>query len=185
MKRYIKYSVILLLIFICCSCSKNSAVKMIRKDYIKENNGVFFKDYALAIDEETNDSKKYAVFKLNNSNTYKKQFNVVSYSKNDTLLACDNYLYIFYKDGGFTGYNLSSSNDNIKKVEPDFASIDGLIYYPKDVLGCDKGYLYLSYYSDSSNNNLLFAKVKENLSSYSSVKSLDEIPKNLINYIQK
>ncbi|MDD6879195.1 MAG: hypothetical protein PUD59_03080 [bacterium] len=185
MKVILKYSTMLLLIFLCCACSKSTATKIIRKDYINENNGVFFNNYALAIDQEVENSAKYAVFKSNGSGTYKKLFNIDEYSNEDTLLATDKYIYIFYKKGGFIGYNLSSTNNLIKKVEPDFASIDGLIYYPKEIFGYKDGYIYLSYYSDDSSNTLLFAKIKDNLISYESLKSHNEVPVDLINYIEK
>ena len=112
-------------------------------------------------------------------------FTVSDYSKKDKLLATDEYLYIFDNDGGFVGYKLNSTSNNIKKVEPEFKDLDGLIYFPIKIYGFSEGYIYLSYYKDEIKKEVLYAKIKKNLSSYETLESEELIPSDVTNYIKK
>lgn len=182
MKKFILILMIITLSLFITSCNKKEAIKVINDDYIKKNNGILFNDYALAIDQEQSSKDVYAIYKKTSSNRYQKIFNIIEYNKNDKILATDKYIYIFYEKGDFIGYNLNSSVDNIKIIEPEFDNIDGLIYYPIDIYGFKDNYIYISYYKDDSKRKILYAKVKDNLKKYENINKSD-IPNDIKNYI--
>lgn len=184
MNKKIIALLILIVVFLTAGCSNREVTKVINLEYIKSNSGIKFGKYAIAIDSESNKKEQYAIFKEKSVDRYKKVFNIDEYSKKDKLLATDKILYIFYNDGGFVGYKLDSSLKKVTKYESDFKNIDGLIYYPIEVFGFNDDYIYISYYKDDSKKEILFAKVKYDLSEYISITEKD-IPKDVKNNIEK
>lgn len=182
MKKILNLILILLISVICVGCNSSEPTKVIDSGYITKNKGVILDKYAIAIDEESEEKKQFALFKENSSNRYKKLFKIDEYSKNDEILLTDEYVYLFYEKGGFVGYKLTSSSSNVKKVEANFTDIDGLIYYPINIYGFKGGYIYISYYKDDSKKQVLYAKITDSLDKYESLSSEADVPEDVINY---
>lgn len=185
MKKVPIIIMLVILFFITLGCSKVEPTKMISSDYINKNNGIVFNNYAFAIDQKDSEKTTYAVYKEKSNNRYKKIFTVYDYSKEDQLLATNEYLYIFNKKGGFIGYKLTSTLNNVKKVEPEFESLDGLIYFPIKIYGFSDNYIYISYYKDEIKKEVMYAKIEKDLSSYETLESEKLIPADVTNYIKK
>ena len=181
-KKIFIFVILIVTVFIT-ACGKKEAVKVINSDYIKENRGIVFNDYALAIDYLNNDNNTFAIFKKKSADRYVRLFSVDEYSKGDRLLATDKYIYVFYEKGGFVGYKLNSTST--KKVEADFSDINGLIYYPVKIYGFSEDYIYISYYKDDSKKDILYAKINSNLKEYTNIEGEKELPLDLKNYIDK
>lgn len=184
MQKKLNILILVITILFITACTKNEATKMIGNDYIKENNGITFNNYAIAIDEDSTEIKNYALFVRKANGRYKKLYVIEDYSPDDKLLATDKYLYIFYSDGGFIGYKLDENNTTPKKIECEFKEINGLIYFPIKIYGYKDEYIYLSYYKDEINKDILYAKIKYDLKEYKDLNSEDEIPKEVNNNIK-
>lgn len=180
MKKTISLILILLICIICVGCRNNELTKVIDSNYITKNKGILLDKYAIAIDEEDAENKRFAVFKEISNNRYKKLFIIDEYSKKDKVLITDEYLYLFYEKGGFVGYELDSTSKNVKKVEANFDEIDGLIYYPENIYGFKDGYIYISYYKDDSKTKLLYAKIARDLNKYVSLADETDIPIDIV-----
>lgn len=180
MKRIISFIILLFVVIICVGCNSSNPTKVIDSDYINKNKGTILEKFAIAIDEEDEKGKRFALFKEISTNRYKKIFILDEYSINDKVLLTDKYLYIFNKKGGFAGYDLESRSKNVKKIEANFDNIDGLIYFPIEVYGFKDGYIYISYYKDDSKKEILYAKISNKLDKYESLSNLSDIPEELI-----
>lgn len=172
---------IILVLLTIVGCGHRQAVKVIDSEYIKKNDGIIFKNYAIAIDEEVKEKQEYALFKIKNTGRYKKMFSISKYTHGDKLLATDKYIYFFAKEGGIVGYELN----NGKLIEANFENIDGLIYFPIDIYGFENDYIYISYYESDKKDKVLYAKISADLKSYVKVENKEDIPKTVKNYIEK
>ena len=74
MKKIITIISIILIALMFTGCSRRSATKSVRLDYIKENDGFTFKNYAIAIDDKKDNKNTYAVYKKIKSNKYQRLF---------------------------------------------------------------------------------------------------------------
>ena len=163
---------VVLIVFVCffiIGCKDKDAMKVINKNYIEKNNGIIFDKYAIALDENKN-KDIYALFIKKNNDRYEKVDSIPEYKKDSNILFANKYIYFFEKEGSFIGYKIDSS---LKKFEPSFDDIDGLIYFPNEIFGFSDNYIYLSYYENDKKTDVLYAKVKYDLSSYESIKESD------------
>ena len=60
MKKIITIISIILIALMFTGCSRRSATKSVRLDYIKENDGFTFKNYAIAIDDKKDNKNTYS-----------------------------------------------------------------------------------------------------------------------------
>ena len=175
MSSKIKYIILVITAFILIGCKDAEITKMVNKTYIDKNNGIVFDNYAIALDEENNDGKTYAIFEKVNSDRYKKLYSMDSYSSKDRILCTDEVIYLFGYEGGITGYKLNSKQ--YKKIEITFEEIDGLIHIPVEVFGFLDGKIYVSYYNNDKDGNILYAEIDEDLDSYDSIE-YSELPES-------
>lgn len=183
--KVVKSIMIIIFCFLIIGCKDKDAVKVINKKYIETNDGVLFDKFAIALDENKNQKNNYALFVKKNNDRYEK-IDILSEYKNDSeILYTNKYIYLFEKNGSFVGYKVDIKSKKLKKYEPSFDIIDGLIYFPKEVYGFDDNYIYISYFLDSKKTELLYAKIKYDLSSYVSIDKKDLLEKYEYNIIKK
>lgn len=173
MKKVISTIIVIFIALTLTGCGKNGATKSVRKDYIKENNGIIFNNYAIAIDDKNDNKNTYAVYKRIKSNKYQRLFRINEDIKNKKLLASNNYLYII-DDSIITGYRLNSSINNVKSVTKNLKEND---YTISKVYGFKDNYIYVSLSNDS------VLKLKADLSSFDVLKEKDVITSDLSNNI--
>lgn len=182
MNNKIKYIIFIIVAVVLVGCRDSEATKIINKAYIEKNNGIVFDNYAIALDEENNNGKNYALFEKKSTDRYKKLIALDSFSTKDKILYTDEAIYLFGYNGGIVGYKINTKS--IKKIDFVIDDADGLILYPVEVYGYFDGDIYISYYNNNSEKKLLYAKVDEDLDSYTSIEYeelLDSYEFELIN----
>ena len=170
--KYIKLLLIILFCILIAGCKDKDAIKVINKSYIEKNDGVIFDKYAIALDEKS-DKNVYALFEKKSNDRYEKLYSIKEYKSNSKILYAGKYIYFFEENASFIGYRLDTINKKEKVYEPSFDDIDGLIYFPNEVYGFNENYIYMSYFKDSKKRDILYAKVKYDLSSYESITKED------------
>lgn len=182
MKKTITIVGIILIVLTLAGCGRKSATKSVRLDYIKENDGFTFKNYAIAIDDKSDDKNTYAVYKKIKSNKYQRLFRLDEEIKKDELLASNTYLYII-KDSNIIGYKLNSTINNVKKVEKEFTTSKDS-FTITNVYGFRENYIYISVSGKEDGKEITkFMKLKSDLSTTDVLESESLVPDDLINNI--
>lgn len=182
MKKIITIISIILIALMFTGCSRRSATKSVRLDYIKENDGFTFKNYAIAIDDKKDNKNTYAVYKKIKSNKYQRLFRLDEEIKKDELLATDTYLYII-KDSNIIGYKLNSTINNVKKVEKEFDTAKDK-WTIANVYGFKENYIYVSISGkEDGKESTEFVRLKSDLSATDVLESESLVPTDLINNI--
>ena len=95
MKKIITIISIILIALMFTGCSRRSATKSVRLDYIKENDGFTFKNYAIAIDDKKDNKNTYAIYKKIKSNKYQRLFRLDEIFMEQIYKVYFNNYYIF------------------------------------------------------------------------------------------
>ncbi len=182
MKKIMTVISVILIALMFTGCGRRSATKSVRLDYIKENDGFTFKNYAIAIDDKKDNKNTYAVYKKIKSNKYQRLFRLDEEIKKDELLATDTYLYII-KDSNIIGYKLNSTINNVKKVEKEFDTSKDE-WTIANVYGFKENYIYVSISGkEDGKESTKFVRLKNDLSATDVLESESLVPTDLTNNI--
>lgn len=184
MKKLFRTLIIAVMLILIVGCGKKDATKTVSYDYIKENNGVVFGEYAIAIDEKYQEGPSYAVFKEKTYNRYQRIFKLENYDTSYRLLASDKYLYTI-NNCSISAYNLNSNLNKVKMFIADFDILKETTCNINKIYGFYEEYIYLDLYKNQDTKEITCLKIKEDLSSYEILENSESLPEGLDNYIEK